>query len=240
MDLCDDCRIDSNVAARRLRDAVLLYNNTPIDMQAINSALNEAESYVNELDTSLAELQSTCPKGNEALLSDYVTKVQKWESIAKSILSQVRNGNIQEAAKSLTEDCSPSLNEVATAAGSLGTALDTAKEDMLKTQDRNSTIAMIIIVVAMVIATLIVVRIALIIIKSIVEPAEQVHNALSGFSEGKLDVPVNYESTSELGDMCNALRTSQHVLSEVISDTCRLLEEMGAGNFDVRTKDEKM
>ncbi len=81
---------------------------------------------------------------------------------------------------------------------------------------------------------------ALVIIKSIAQPVEQVHRALTGFSEGKLDIPVTYESTSELGEMCVALRTSQNVLSECISDTCRLLEEMGNGNFDVRTKDEKM
>ena len=92
----------------------------------------------------------------------------------------------------------------------------------------------------MVVATIIVLRMALIIIKSIVVPAEQVHKALEGFSQGKLDIPVDYHSTSELGEMCDALRTSQNVLGEVIADTCRLLEEMGNGNFDVRSKDANM
>lgn len=40
--------------------------------------------------------------------------------------------------------------------------------------------------------------------------------------------------------MCQALRTSQQVLGGVISDECRLLEEMAHGNFDVHTKDESM
>ena len=65
----------------------------------------------------------------------------------------------------------------------------------------------------MVIATFIVLRIALLIIKSIVIPVEKVHSALVGFSEGKLDIPVDYESTSELGEMCDALRSSQHTLA---------------------------
>ena len=43
-------------------------------------------------------------------------------------------------------------------------------------------------------------------------PTEKVRAALVGFSEGKLDIPVDYESTSELGEMCDALRSSQHTL----------------------------
>lgn len=57
---------------------------------------------------------------------------------------------------------------------------------------------------------------------------------------GKLDIPVTYNSRSELGGMCDALRTSQHVLTELISDECNILEEMASGNFDVRTKDESI
>lgn len=44
----------------------------------------------------------------------------------------------------------------------------------------------------------------------------------------------------QLGDMCEALRTSQHVLKEVIADECYLLEEMANGNFDVHSKNVDM
>ena len=37
-----------------------------------------------------------------------------------------------------------------------------------------------------------------------------------------------------------ALRTSQHVLKEVIADECYLLEEMANGNFDVHSKNVDM
>lgn len=57
-----------------------------------------------------------------------------------------------------------------------------------------------------------------------------------GFSKGELDIPVNYESKNELGDMCNALRSSQDTLSAVIEDICYLLGEMANGNFDVRSR----
>lgn len=71
-------------------------------------------------------------------------------------------------------------------------------------------------------------------------PTEEVRNALVGFSEGNMDIPVTFKSKNELGDMCEALRTSQHVLKEVIADECYLLEEMANGNFDVHSKNVDM
>ena len=55
-----------------------------------------------------------------------------------------------------------------------------------------------------------------------------------------MDIPVTFKSKNELGDMCEALRTSQHVLKEVIADECYLLEEMANGNFDVHSKNVDM
>ncbi|MCM1149583.1 MAG: methyl-accepting chemotaxis protein [Butyricicoccus sp.] len=236
VDLSDDCRIDSNVAARNLRDAVLLYNNTPVDMTSINSSLNLAESYVKELDANLDALKELYPLNDKTALNDYVTKVEAWETVANDILSQVRAGNIQDAAAALTGECTPNLDAMAAAATTLSDALDNAKQDSLDDQSRNTMIAMIAIIAAMVIASFIVIRMALIIIKSIIVPVGQVHEALEGFSQGKLDIPVDYKSGSELGEMCDALRTSQNVLSGVIGDICRVLGEMGNGNFDIQSQ----
>ena len=103
-----------------------------------------------------------------------------------------------------------------------------------------SNIGLGVILAVMVVATLVVLSIAFKIIKSIVEPSSQVREALVGFSQGNLEIPVTFTGRNELGEMCEALRTSQHVLSECIGDTCHLLEEMGTGNFNVRTKDDKI
>ena len=97
-----------------------------------------------------------------------------------------------------------------------------------------------ILAVVLVIAVLVVLLMAGKIVQSIVVPTAEVQRALVGFSQGDLNVEVEFQGKNELGTMCSALRTSQHVLSECISDACRLLEEMGNGNFDVRTKDEKI
>ena len=228
-ELVSECRISYNIAARNLRDAVLSGDMTNVD--ATNSKISE-------LSAQLTELSNTYPLDDKTELNSFISLVEAWEKEAASIGETART-NQQKAAEMLVNDCTPALNQMATAGEGLAAKLQAEQEAIIKRQSTVSNIAMICIVVAMIIATLVVLRLALIIIKSIVIPTEKVRAALVGFSEGKLDIPVDYESNSELGEMCDALRTSQKVLDSVIKDACRLLEEMGGGNFNCRTEAEQ-
>ena len=220
-ELVSECRISYNIAARNLRDAVLSGDMTNVD--ATNSKISE-------LSAQLTELSNTYPLDDKTELNSFISLVEACETART---------NQQKAAEMLVNVCTPSLNLMATAGEGLAAKLQAEQEAIIKRQSTVSNIAMICIVVAMIIATLVVLRLALIIIKSIVIPTEKVRAALVGFSEGKLDIPVDYESKSELGEMCDALRTSQKVLDSVIKDACRLLEEMGEGNFNCRTEAEQ-
>nr|WP_325259435.1 methyl-accepting chemotaxis protein [uncultured Oscillibacter sp.] len=225
-----ECRISYNIAARSLRDAVLSG-----DM----SSLDTTNSKISQLKEELTELNSIYPLEDKTELNNFVKLVEDWEEEASTI-SQTARTNQQQAATMIVESCTPALTQAAAAGDTLAAKLQAEQANIIDRQSMISNIAMIIIIVAMVIATLVVLRIALLIIKSIVIPVEKVRVALVGFSEGKLDIPVDYESTSELGEMCDALRTSQKVLDGVIKDTCRLLEEMGDGNFNCRTQVEQL
>ena len=225
-----ECRISYNIAARGLRDAVLSGDMSSIDT---------ANSKISELKTELAELNSNYPLEDKTELNNFVALVEDWEAEAEKI-GQTARTNQEQAANMIVTTCTPVLTQAAAAGDTLAARLQSEQAKVIERQNTISTIAIIAIIVAMVIATLVVIRFALVIIKSIVIPVEKVRVALVGFSEGKLDIPVDYESKSELGEMCDALRSSQHTLDGVIKDTCRLLEEMGNGNFNCRTEAEQL
>ena len=225
-ELVSESRITYNIAARNLRDAVLSGNMSSLDITS---------SKMEELGTQLTTLSGIYPLSDKTELNDFVNLVESWKKEAATISDTARTSQ-QQAATMLVNDCTPVLNQMASAGTVLADRLQSEQAAIIERQNTISTIAMICIVVAMVIATIVVIRIALLIIKSIVIPTEKVRAALVGFSEGKLDIPVDYESKSELGEMCDALRSSQHTLDSVIKDTCRLLEEMAKGNFDVRSE----
>ncbi len=228
--LVSECRISYNIAARSLRDAVLSG-----DMDNVDSA----NSKISQLKEELTKLSGIYPLDDKTELNNFVKLVENWEAEAEEI-GQVARTDQQRAASLIVSNCTPVLAQAASSGDALAQKLQTEQANIIDRQSMISTIAIISIIVAMVIATIVVIRIALLIIKSIVIPTEKVRAALVGFSEGKLDIPVDYESNSELGEMCDALRTSQKVLDSVIKDACRLLEEMGNGNFNCRAEVEDL
>ena len=234
-ELITSIRLDATVAARCVRDMAL----NPDD----RNGNAELESFVNStltsLDAKIQELREIYPLDDRDL-DTLIQDLTAWAEEVPNIIDAINGGRGDEAVSMILNTCSPRLNELTTFAGTLDDSLSAAQQEAIDRQEQSSRITMIVIIVVMVIATVAVLAIATKLIRSIVEPTAQVHKALMGFSEGKLDIPVEFESKNELGDMCQALRTSQQVLGGVISDECRLLEEMAHGNFDVHTKDESM
>lgn len=228
--LAEECRVNYNRAARNLRDAVLSGNTSNIDT---------ANSMITELQGGISQLEDICPDAAATELKAFIDQVNAWMTEATTI-GQTARTDRNRASDMLINDCTPALNKAAEAGNALSDKLTDEQTKIIKNQNITSNIALVVIIAVMVVATFIVLAMAFKIIKSIAEPTAQVEKALVGFSQGNLTIPVEFQGKNELGEMCNALRTSQHVLSEVISDTCRLLEEMGAGNFNVKTKDASM
>ena len=228
--LLTEIRVDANIAARNVRDMAL----RPGDRS--NS---ELEARVNEvlsdMNTKIKTLEEIYPL-DKAQLQDYITSINKWGDELPSILDAIDRGDGETAISLIKNSCTPQLNDMATKAKAIDDLLTQAQDDAVDAQERNSLISIGVIIAVMVVATVLVLGTAFKLVKGIMEPTEEVRKALMGFSEGKLDIPVDYESKNELGDMCNALRSSQDTLSAVIEDICYLLGEMANGNFDVRSR----
>lgn len=228
------CRIYTNIAARNVRDMAL----DPSDPQN-ETAQVYIDEILSELETYTKELIDVYPL-NDNGLEVYTNAMQEWYSEVPDIISAINAGNQQEAIKLIKNDCTPKLNDMIGTAKSISANLLKEQDRIIAKQQEQSRLAETIMITVAVLATLFVMFIAARLIASITRPVKQVSVALKGFSMGKLDIPVTYKSRSELGGMCDALRTSQNVLSELISDECRILDEMSNGNFDVKTKDENI
>ena len=228
--LAEQCRVNYNRAARNLRDAVLSGNTSNIDT---------ANSMITELQGGISQLEDICPDAATTELRAFIDQVNTWMTEATKI-GQTARTDRNKASDMLINDCTPALNKAAETGNALSDKLTDEQTKIIKNQNITSNIALAVIIAVMVVATFIVLAMAFKIIKSIAEPTAQVEKALVGFSQGNLTIPVEFQGKNELGEMCNALRTSQNVLSEVIGDTCHLLEEMGAGNFNVKSKDATM
>ncbi len=223
-------RLDANIAARNVRDMALKPGDrSNADLEArVNEVLSD-------MNAKLKELEAIYPL-DMAQLQDYITSVNKWGNELPNILDAIDRGDGEAAVNLIKNSCTPQLNEMATKSKAIDDLLTQAQNDAADDQKRAGVVAIGIIIAVLTVATFIVFGIAIKLVRGIVEPTEEVRKALMGFSQGNLEVPVNYESKSELGDMCNALRSSQDTLSTVIEDICYVLGEMANGNFDIRSR----
>ena len=228
--LLTEIRLNANIAARNVRDMAL----KPGDRSnaELETRVNEVLS---DMDAQIKELEEIYPL-DKAQLQDYIDSINKWGSELPDILDAIDRGDGETATNLIKNSCTPQLNDMATKSQAVDDLLTKAQNDAVDAQERNSLISICVILAVMVVATVLVLGTALKLVKGIMEPTEEVRKALMGFSEGELDIPVDYESKNELGDMCNALRSSQDTLSAVIEDICYLLGEMANGNFDVRSR----
>ena len=223
-------RLQANIAARKVRNMALQpgsSDNVTLEKE-VNSALEE-------MDAKLKELEDIYPL-DKAQLQDYITSVNEWGSELPDILDAIDRGDGETASNLIRNDCTPKLAAMAEKAKAISDLLADEEDNDIAAQKRASLVSIGIIFAVMAVATILVLGTAFKLVKGIMEPTEEVRKALMGFSEGKLDIPVNYESKNELGDMCNALRSSQDTLSAVIEDICYLLGEMANGNFNVRSR----
>ena len=223
-------RLDANIAARNVRDMALKPGDrSNADLEA------RVKEVLSDMNAKLKELEAIYPL-DMAQLQDYITSVNKWGNELPNILDAIDRGDGEAAVNLIKNSCTPQLNEMATKSKAIDDLLTQAQNDAADAQKRAGVVAIGIIIAVLTVATFIVFGIAIKLVRGIVEPTEEVRRALMGFSEGKLDIPVDYESKNELGDMCNALRSSQDTLSTVIEDICYVLGEMANGNFDIRSR----
>mgnify|MGYP003302002077 CR=1 FL=1 len=96
--------------------------------------------------------------------------------------------------------------------------------------------AMVLMVVLLVCASVIAKRIATVISKGIAKPLAELEERVIEFSEGEINKEFPTSSAEdEIAGLMNASHAMAERLQMIIADVTRLCEEMGAGNFTVKS-----
>lgn len=224
-------RLDCNRIARDVREIALFPGTS--ESAKLHS---EIDTILDTYEGNLKTLMAMDPL-KDGSIDSYVAATQAWGQSAEKILAALDAGRVPEAIRLIQTDCVPKLRNVAEKGDALDNALSSNVEMKVAAQEKHNQKMLIGLVAVVVFVTAFSVFVASCSVHNIMVPVNEVRNILHRFSEGNFNVPVHYESQNELGEMCDALRASQHALSGCIGDTCFLLEEMAKGNFDIRSKD---
>ena len=235
-------RLNAMQAGRDYRDALLVPDSEDND-----ELIDAAKAALADMDTYTSSMYDTWPHQltDKSLLEAYDKANTEWEEVAEKVISYYEKYDntkntvyLDQAHKVIAEEDTPALAAMANIADQLDEQLVNGMAAEREKIERNVKITLIAVIAAMAVATIAVISFALVLIKSIVRPTEQVHKALVGFSQGKFDISVDYESKNELGEMAQALRDSQNCLKAVVDEVAYLMTEMAKGNFALQFKDE--
>lgn len=218
-------RANTNNAGRLIRD-MLLSGYDASQEQRFNNNINNAN-------TAIEKFVESYPL-NDNKARSFSDQVSTWEKEALEIMALLKNGRTEEATERMHETMTPVMAAMNDESEVLTTAVNSSVEQSVNDSLRLSKVAMAICIGLTIFSTALALFLAIQMIKDITHPLEEAELAIVAMSKGDLEYETSYRSENELGQMVDAVRTSQKVLKDAVNDISRTMAEMANGNYDVQ------
>ena len=201
---------------------------------------NAAGSFITAAEEAMASME-----GNIAALDEcYYDKTsvkqinQKWTSVKStynSVLSELRAGNNATAIPNYLTNVVPALSEMINDCDKIcDDAADAAEKEVVEAKHQ-ANVARIVILVACIISAAVAVLLGITMSNGIKNPVNEMQQASHDLASGNLDAEITYRSSDELGDLANNMRALTKTFHDMLGDVENQLEEMGRGNFAVKS-----
>ena len=226
------CRINTNVAARNIREMVL--ND---DTASYAGYKTEVEERLNEVETELEALKNT-GLIEEELYQRYSEALNQWGTIGYEIIAEIEAGNKEAATEMILSECAPALENVVTISTEIDAITDDLKQEAIRSSQISFVAGLVLIVIFIVVAAVMATMIGKRIIDSITTPLNEIETVAKELSAGNLHSNLEYHSSDEIGSLAHSLRKSIRILGSYVDDISRAMTEFSNGNFDVQPEVE--
>ena len=220
-----DCRIAANTAGRNLREMVLAEN--PQVIPAFESSINNNLQIIEEQVQIFKDTHGT----QDGLAQRYEAAFQNWFDIAQEVISEAKSGNWELAKRTILNECSPALTELASIAQEIDsvTTQERAKQEQSILVMLN--IYMVVLGVVFALALVFGLVVALKTTDRITKAVSNICTAAEGLSEGNLKVHVDYHGSNEFGELAQQLNFSFQELANYVDTIDKGMTEFSLGNF---------
>ena len=150
----------------------------------------------------------------------------------------LKAGDFEAAREYNNEYYKPAVDEVKVMIEELEASIMKVADDYERSAVRLAIGLIIAGIILLVVITWIALRLALVVIKGITEPVEQIEAAAKQLRIGDLSHAddITYEAEDELGNLAKTMRESIHILSDYVKEICDNFEQVAKGdltkNFD--------
>ncbi len=159
-------------------------------------------------------------------------------SAAEELSALARAGKTEEAYKLYKDSYSEKSRNLSDVLKGIGTYADNASKKEYQTSIGLGIAIAVIMVLMGLFSSLLCVKLAKILSKSIKVPLNELKQATDSLREGRLDIEISYESADEIGKLADNFRKTCAQIREIIEDCGCTLEQMADGDFRVQFASE--
>lgn len=218
-------RIEVNVAARNLRD-MLIADDTA-----------EYGNYTDSIDKSIEIIKEQLAVfkqiygETDGYARSYEDAFQEWFRIASRAITQIEQGNRDEAKTIILNECAPALNALVDIAENINMGIDKQMSETIS--HNNRTVQLFVIVSVSLFAAVLIVSISFSLrtTSNITGTAGKIRTAVDRLSKGDIGAHVDYKAQNEFGELANLINLSFEELSGYIRKIDYKMNEFASGNF---------
>lgn len=226
------CRINVNAAARNIREMALNEDTSSYDNYE-----QTVKRLLSEVDSELQILKKTEVLSDENY-EEYATALSDWGKIGYSIIEEIKNGNDENAADAILNNCTPALNKVVEIAIKLDELTDEASSETVRNMVVCTVAGFVVIIVCLVFAFTLTRKTSKRVLETILEPLHAIEDVAMELTEGNLHSTLEYHSDDEIGKLARSMRKSIRILGTYVDDIDRSMKLFSEGNFDVHPEVE--
>ena len=209
-----NCRIYVNIAARNLREMVLVEDRTTQD-----ELKAEIDSWLNQIDEQVAVFKQTHGE-EDGLATKYEKAFDKWFEIADRAVAEIESGHRDDAIDIILNECSPALNELVDIAQDIDDTTNIAKQEHEQYTMTMLAIFIACLVGVFAVAFIMAVVIALRTTSSISQAVELARGAVNDLAKGNLKSRIDYQANNEFGELCERMNFSFDEMSSLTKKYC--------------------
>ena len=218
-------RIEVNVAARNLRDMLITDDTT------------EYAKYQGSIDKSIENIKEQMSifrqtyGETDGYARSYENAFQEWFKIASRAITEIEQGNREEAKTIILSECTPALNYLVDIANDINAGIEHQISETISYNNKVVQLFIIITVSLFTVVLIVSLCFALRTTFNITNTADKIRAAVERLSKGDIGAHVDYKARNEFGELSTLINLSFEELSRYIQLIDYKMSAFASGNF---------
>jgi methyl-accepting chemotaxis protein len=223
------CRIDTNVAARTVREMALAKDKSTLGTYKV--------TFEDTLTDTNEQLKTIKESGvvSEKAYNEYVATFTSWANDAYDIVTKLEAGQTEQATSLIFSQCVPALNNLVQLAQTMNDEIDVAVDSAIMKARITFWVCFGVVILMTALAILAAVAISKSVQNAILTPLGEIEDCASELAKGNLsDNTVDYDTNDEFGQVAGNLKNAIATLNSYVQDITYTMGEFAQGHFEVQ------